>query len=167
PAIWAQGLAASALVHAAGAGALLISLVPDPVPHQPNPESALNLQAHRIPRSEAVPQAAEGEQAPESEAQSQGLNAGAIPQSAARLQAPAPDRVVSASPQAASLAPAAAQPPELAPAQAQSAKLTSASAPSASLASTPPDAQQASAGDLQPATAAPAVAALQQAAAAA
>ncbi|KIC14351.1 hypothetical protein RA20_20615, partial [Leisingera sp. ANG-Vp] len=89
------------MVHAAGAGALLISLVPDPVPQQPNPESSLNLQAHRIPRSEAVPQAAEGEQAPESEAQSQGLNAGAIPQSAAKPHAPAPDRVAEAAPQAA------------------------------------------------------------------
>ncbi|KIC24032.1 hypothetical protein RA24_20840, partial [Leisingera sp. ANG-M6] len=108
PAIWALGLAASALVHAAGAGALLISLTPDPLPQQPTPESSLNLQAHRIPRSEAVPQAAEGEQAPESQAQSQGLAAGSIPQSKALPKAPAAD----------TLTPAAAKAPAAAPAQA-------------------------------------------------
>ncbi|MBY6067863.1 DUF4384 domain-containing protein [Leisingera aquaemixtae] len=121
PAIWALGLAASSLVHAAGAGALLISLTPDPLPQQPTPESSLNLQAHRIPRSEAVPQAAEGAQAPESQPQSQGLAAGSIPQSKALPQAPAADSLASAAPPADSLPPAAAS------------RLASTAAPAASL----------------------------------
>ncbi|MEX0305226.1 MAG: DUF4384 domain-containing protein [Leisingera sp.] len=167
PAIWALGLAASALVHAAGAGALLISLTPDPVPQQPNPESSLNLQAHRIPRTEAVPQTAEGEQAPESEAQTQGLAAGAVPQSQARPQTPAADHVASAPPQAATLTPAASKPAAAAPAEAESAQLASAGLPSASLASARPEPQQASSAKLQPAAAAPAAAAFLPAAAAA
>ncbi|WP_027260182.1 DUF4384 domain-containing protein [Leisingera aquimarina] len=133
PAIWALGLAASALVHAAGAGALLISLIPEPVPQQPNPESNLNLQAHRIPRSKAVHRAPEGEQASESQAQSQGLAAGSIPQSKAAPKAPAADRLASAAPLAASLAPAATQVSAAPPALAPPSKLASTSAPAASL----------------------------------
>ncbi|KID07637.1 DUF4384 domain-containing protein [Leisingera sp. ANG1] len=123
PAIWALGLAASAVVHAGGAGALLISLTPDPLPQQPTPESSLNLQAHRIPRSEAVPQAAESEQAPESQAQSQGLAAGSIPQSKAQPKAPAAD----------TLTPAAAKAPAAAPAQAPADRLASAAPAAAAL----------------------------------
>ncbi|EDZ44844.1 TonB, C-terminal domain protein, partial [Rhodobacterales bacterium Y4I] len=123
PAKWALGLAASALVHAGGAAALLISLTPDPLPQQPAPESALNLQAHRVPRSEAVPQAAKGAQAPESKSQSQGLSAGSIPQSRAQPKAPEADRLASAAPPAAPLAPAVTQSPAAAPANAPSNKL--------------------------------------------
>ncbi|UWQ81379.1 DUF4384 domain-containing protein (plasmid) [Leisingera sp. S132] len=119
PAIWALGLSASALVHAAGAGALLISLTPDPLPQQPTPESSLNLQAHRIPRSEAVPQTAESEQASESKGQTQGLAAGSIPQSRAQPTAPAAD----------SLKPAAAKTSAAAPARAPAGRLASAAAP--------------------------------------
>ncbi|MDC0660500.1 DUF4384 domain-containing protein [Leisingera sp. SS27] len=119
PAIWALGMAASALVHTAGAGALLISLAPDPLPQQPAPESSLNLQAHRIPRSEAVPQAAESEQAPESQAHTQGLAAGSIPQSKAQPKAPAAD----------SLEPAAAKASAAPQSQAPADRLASAAAP--------------------------------------
>ncbi|MFY0312216.1 DUF4384 domain-containing protein [Leisingera sp. D0M16] len=167
PAIWALGLAASALVHAGGAAALLISLTPDPLPQQPTPQSNLNLQAHRIPRSEAVPQTPEGEQAPESQAQSQGLAAGSIPLSRAQPKTPAADRLASAAPPAASLAPAAARAPAAAPAHAPSNKLASASAPAARLPGVRPAAQSAQVAEPQSAQAAPAQAALQQAAPAA
>ncbi|WP_323775917.1 DUF4384 domain-containing protein [Leisingera sp.] len=163
PAIWALGLATSALVHAAGAGALLISLTPDPVPQQPNPESRLNLQAHRIPRSEAVAQAPEGEQAPESEAQTQGLDAGAIPQSQARPQAPAADRLTSAAPAAANLAPSTAQAPAAAPVRTAGNRLASTAVPAVSLAGSRPAPQQANSAELPSATAAPAPAAFQPA----
>ncbi|WP_291730276.1 DUF4384 domain-containing protein [Leisingera sp. F5] len=167
PGIWALGLAASALVHAAGAGALLISLVPDPVPQQPNPESSLNLQAHRIPRSQAVPQAAEGEQAPESEAKSQGLSAGAIPQSNARPQAPQADPLASAVPAAASLPSAAAPAVAVAAAQVAGNKLASANVPAAGLPGYAPEPQQVQTSEPASEKAAPAAAAPQQAQAAA
>lgn len=157
PATWALGLAASALVHAGGAAALLISLTPNPLPQQPTPESSLNLQAHRIPRSEAVPQAPQGEQAPESQAQSQGLAASSIPRSKAQAKTPA----------AASLAPAAAQAPAAAPAHAPSSKLASAPASAAHLPDVRPAAFSAQVAEPQSAQAAPAQAALQQAAPAA
>ncbi|WP_264214483.1 DUF4384 domain-containing protein [Leisingera thetidis] len=166
PAIWALGLAASALVHAAGAGALLISLVPGPVPQQPAPQSRLDLQAHRIPRSEAVPQAPESEQAPESGAQSQGLAAGSVPLSKAQPKAPAADRLASAAPPAASLAPSAAQAAAASAAQAPSSKLASAAAPAARLPDVRPAARPAQPSEPQPASAAPAPAAVQPAAAA-
>ncbi|UWQ43679.1 DUF4384 domain-containing protein (plasmid) [Leisingera aquaemixtae] len=171
PAIWVLGLAASALVHAGGAAALLISLTPDPLPQQPAPESALNLQAHRIPRSEAVPQAAKGKQAPESQAQSQGLSAGSIPLSKAHSKAPAASRLASAAPPATSLAPAAAQAPAASPAaspaQALPDKLVSASAPAASLPDVRPAVLAAVATEPRSAQAAPATVAVQPAAAAA
>lgn len=166
-AIWALGLAASALVHAGGAAALLISLTPDPLPQQPAPESALNLQAHRVPRSEAVPQAAEGAQAPESKSQSQGLSAGSIPQARAQPKAPEADRLTSAAPPAAPLAPAVPQSPAAAPANAPSNKLASASAPAASLPHVRPAVLAAVAAAPQSARAAPAPAAVQAAPAAA
>ncbi|AHD03804.1 DUF4384 domain-containing protein [Leisingera methylohalidivorans] len=150
PAIWALGLAGSALVHAAGAGALLISLAPDPVPQQPAPESSLNLEAHRIPRSEARPQAAESEQAPESAAQSQGLSAGAVPQSRARAQAPAADRLAAAAAPAASLTAAAAQAAAALPAQVSENRLASAEAPAPRLSAARPDSQQAQAAEPAP-----------------
>ncbi len=129
PAIWALGFAASALVHAAGAGALLISLAPDPLPQQPAPESSLNLQAHRIPRSDAVPQTAESEQIPESTAQSQGLSAGSIPQSRARPKAPPAD----------SLVPAAAKASAAIQSQAPADRLASAAAPLSAAPAAQPD----------------------------
>ncbi|CUH98450.1 DUF4384 domain-containing protein [Leisingera aquaemixtae] len=167
PAIWVLGLAASALVHAGGAAALLISLSPDPLPQQPAPESALNLQAHRIPRSEAVPQAAKGKQAPESQAQSQGLSAGSIPLSKAHSKAPAASRLASAAPPATSLAPAAAQAAAAFPAQALPDKLVSTSAPAASLPDVRPSVLAAVATEPRSAQAAPAAVAVQPAAAAA
>lgn len=164
PAIWALGLAASALVHAGAAAALLISLTPDPLPQQPAPQSRLDLQAHRIPRSQAVPQAPEGAQATESQTQSQGLAAGSIPQSKARPKPPATNRLASAAPPAASLAAAAAPATAAAPADAPSSKLASASAPAAPMPGIRPAVLPAQAAEPQSAPAAPVQAALQQAA---
>ncbi|MBQ4824228.1 DUF4384 domain-containing protein [Leisingera sp. HS039] len=164
PAIWALGLAASALVHAAGAGALLISLTPDPLPQQPAPESSLNLQAHRIPRSEAVPQVVEGQQATESEAQSQGLDAGAVPQSSARPQALPANRLASAAPAAASLSPSAAPSPAANPASNTGQKLAGAPAQAASLTVARPARQQAKTVEPAAGKALPAQAELQAAA---
>lgn len=143
---WALGLGASALLHLAAGAALLVSLIPDPTPQQPSPQSSLNLQAHRIPRSQAVPQPAEGAQAAESTGQSQGVTAGDIPRTRARPQAPTANRLPAAPPPAATLstaAPAATaavtSPPPSSP------KLAATSAPSAPLAAASAQTQSATA----------------------
>ncbi|WP_424979492.1 DUF4384 domain-containing protein [Leisingera sp. S232] len=139
PAIWALGLAASALVHAAGAGALLISLAPDPLLQQPTPESSLSLQSHRIPRTAAISQVAEGEEAFESKGQTQGLAAGSIPRSRARPKAPAADSLKPAAAKAAAAAPAQAPANRLASAAPAAAPLPNAAAPLTSAPVAQPD----------------------------
>ena len=66
-AIWAAGLAGSCLAHAAIAGALLISLRPDPLVDQPTPQSSLTMAAQRLNRSQAIPQETQGQPAPQAD----------------------------------------------------------------------------------------------------
>lgn len=100
-ALWAAGLAISALAHA-GAGAVLWAAIrPDPVADQPLPETRLDMQAVQLERTEARAAEARPESAARADAAGTALDPGAIPQNRAR---PA------ALPTAAALAPARARP---------------------------------------------------------
>lgn len=82
---WTAGLAVSALIHAAGFGGLLLAVRPDEVEDQPVPPSELDVQAYQLDRTSAREAEPEAEAASESDAQGAPVDAGAIPQSRARL----------------------------------------------------------------------------------
>ncbi|WP_158979851.1 DUF4384 domain-containing protein [Parasedimentitalea maritima] len=98
PGIWAGGILGSALAHLGFAALLLWSLRPDTVENQPSPQSELQLQAYRIPRSEAVPQAPTADPAAQADTQGEGLATGEIPKSTASSMVPQSDQIEPARP---------------------------------------------------------------------
>lgn len=134
---WALALGASALLHAAAAGALLLSLTPEPPPQQPTPQSSLNLQAHRIPRAEAIPQPAKGAQATESKGKSQGLSAGDLPRSKAQSQPPPTSALAAATAPTAALPQTPATPTAAAQSQTSGRRLVGSAPPATQLPAAP------------------------------
>jgi hypothetical protein len=95
---WAAGLAASAMVHVAGAGVLLAALTPDPVPVQPAPTARLDMRALAVERAAAQQAEPRSGAARESDAAGAAIAAGAISASRAQASAPAPLRAAAAAP---------------------------------------------------------------------
>lgn len=84
PGIWVGGVVGSTLAHLGFAALLLWSIKPEAIDPQPSPQSELQLQAYRIPQSEAVPLEPKADAAAESDAQGEGVAEGAVPQSSAQ-----------------------------------------------------------------------------------
>ena len=63
--LWASGLTASAVAHAAVAGILVATLKPEPVTEQPTPRSKLDVEAYELERTAAQQTQPEAESAPE------------------------------------------------------------------------------------------------------
>ncbi|NIZ62575.1 hypothetical protein DL239_16510 [Sedimentitalea sp. CY04] len=103
PAIWLGGLSGSALAHLGFAAVLMWSMRPDPVDQQPSPQSELQLQAYRVPRTEAIPQAPKSDPASQSETRGEGVAAGAVPQSTAQSLTPDADQLAQAQPDSTAL----------------------------------------------------------------
>ncbi|PCJ07755.1 MAG: hypothetical protein COB16_10025 [Rhodobacteraceae bacterium] len=103
PGIWVGGVFGSVLAHLGLAALLLWSLHPDPVDHQPSPQSELQLQAYRIPRSEAVLQEPEGDPAAQGDSRGEGLAAGAVPQSKAQSLTPQRSKIAQSPPSSTTL----------------------------------------------------------------
>lgn len=103
PAIWLGGVAGSALAHLGFAALLVWSLRPDPVDQQPSPQSELQMQAYRVPRTEAVPQAPKSDPVAQSEARGEGVAAGSVRQSTAQSITPKASQVAQAQPDSTAL----------------------------------------------------------------
>ncbi|MCC0046474.1 MAG: DUF4384 domain-containing protein [Rhodobacteraceae bacterium] len=134
PALWLSGLAVSVALHA-GAALLLPGLwAPEPVEDQPMPEAKLEMTSYEVAHADAVPQATEGEAAPEAAAK------GAV----ARQDAVPVTRAEPARPKAAAAAPVAPRADALAALAAPAATPPSAPDPAPILAAAPvaPDAAQ-------------------------
>ena len=79
PALWLSGLAVSVALHA-GAALLLPGLwAPEPVEDQPMPEAKLEMTSYEVAHADAVPQATEGEAAPEAAAKGAVARQDAVP----------------------------------------------------------------------------------------
>ncbi|AZV81060.1 DUF4384 domain-containing protein (plasmid) [Parasedimentitalea marina] len=103
PAIWFGGVLGSGLAHLGFAAALIWSLQPDQVEQQPSPQSELQLQAYRVPRTEAEPQAPQSDPAAQSQARGEGIAAGAVPQSTAQSLTPKASPLAQTSPDSTAL----------------------------------------------------------------
>ncbi|MEP5729445.1 MAG: DUF4384 domain-containing protein [Sulfitobacter sp.] len=124
--IWAAALTASTLVHIGAAVGLLAALQPEPIADQPVPESQLNVQAHKVTRSDAAEQETTSDAVDADAPQGTALGAGAVAQSEATARAlpsetpqvsdPTPDAVTASTPKQPVLTAAL---PSLAPASAQ------------------------------------------------
>ncbi|WIY27810.1 DUF4384 domain-containing protein [Parasedimentitalea psychrophila] len=115
PAIWFAGLSGSVLAHLGFAAVLLWSLQPDPVDQQPSPQSELQLQSYRVPRTEAVPQRPAADPAAQSEAGGEAVAAGAVPQSTAQSIAPKGSQLAQAQPDSTALTAKQDPPPQAKP----------------------------------------------------
>lgn len=135
PAIWALGLATSAVLHLGAGAGLMAALQPEAVENQPVPESRLNVQAQQVSRSEATQRMPQSEAAEPATPDATALATGAIPQSsavpqaapieAARLQSPQ-SRAQIATPTAPQMGQAAQVQPDAAAAQPSSPATTAA-----------------------------------------
>ena len=142
PGIWFGGVSGSALAHIGFAALLLWSLRPDPVDHQPNPQSELKMQAYRVPHSTAIPQEAQGDPAAQTEARKEGVTAGAIPQSSAKPITSQGSQVEPLQPKTTALNASLAPPPQAEPVAAQMNRLSQSAVQPAKLsAATQPAAQ--------------------------
>ena len=98
PLLWAGGIAGSLLAHVAAFGFLNLSVQPDPTPTQPKPETKLAMDTYAVDRQKAAEAQAETETAQEQNAQSEGLDAGAIPQSRAEAASAKSDPISAQTP---------------------------------------------------------------------
>lgn len=94
--LWALGFGGSACAHLAGFAALMPFLSPKPIPQQPNPQSALTLEAHQIPRSTAQEQQATPDPSTQLPSQGDSLGSTALAQTTARISPPDLSRVAPA-----------------------------------------------------------------------
>lgn len=79
-ALWAVGLAGSALVHLAAGGLYLVTRTFDEVPDQPGPESRLRMDTVTAPTETAQEHEPQSDAAREAQADGADLNAGVVPQ---------------------------------------------------------------------------------------
>ena len=92
-ALWAGGMAGSALVHGGVLAILLTTMDPDPVTEQPMPTSEIEVQAYQLDRTTAREQRPNSQPTETRDATGARVAAGAIPQSrASAIDAPAQDR---------------------------------------------------------------------------
>jgi len=115
---WALGLVGSVIAHVGLLSLLLFAIRPDPVTEQPMPASELEVQAYLLERTEAREQQPESQQADVNTPDGTALDAGAIPQSRARVTPPVIEPVFlekSHPPLAAETRKAAARIPPIAP----------------------------------------------------
>ena len=130
--LWAAGLAASLALHAAAAVAFIATRSLEAPPAQDAPRSRLRLDTLSVPQADAVPQDAQGEEAPAQDAGGASLPAGTVPRSRAAPTPPVATRLSDASRSG------EAQAPLVLPAeQLDSAPPTAAPLPSAGLSATP------------------------------
>lgn len=136
PGIWLGGVTSSALLHLGLAALLLWSLRPDTVDQQPSPQSELQLQAYRVPYSQAVPQPPQADPAAQSEASGEGVAAGAMPQSKAQSLPPPSSQVEQARPSSTVVTATQDPAPQAKPLAADASPLTPATPPSDQLTAT-------------------------------
>lgn len=105
PLLWAAGLAGSLIFHAALLAMLWLAIRPHPVAEQPMPQTRIDVQAQRMDRVEARPEAPRPEAARQDAAEGTQVAAGSIRRTRAETQTPRPDRLHDAAP-----APEAARP---------------------------------------------------------
>jgi len=134
--IWLGGVTGSALLHLGFAALLLWSLRPEPVDQQPSPQSELQMQAYRVPRSEAVPQQPQADPAAQSDAKGEGMAAGAVPQSQAQSLPPPSSQVDQTRPSSIAVTATQDPAPQAKPLTAEANPLTPAALPSDQLAAT-------------------------------
>ncbi|PCH74386.1 MAG: hypothetical protein COC12_03790 [Rhodobacteraceae bacterium] len=84
-ATWIFGLLGSIIAHFAILAVLLIAIQPDPITKQPMPTSELEVQAYQLDRTKAVEQAPRSQQAKADTPEGAALDAGAIPESKAKV----------------------------------------------------------------------------------
>jgi hypothetical protein len=92
-AIWAGGVAGSAIVHGAVLALVLIAVDPEPVTEQPMPSSEIEVQAHQLERTTAREQKPENQHTETNDAAGTSVAAGAIAQSRASAIQATPDTV--------------------------------------------------------------------------
>ncbi len=136
PGIWLGGVTGSALTHLGFAALLLWSLRPDPVDKQPSPQSELQMQAYRVPRSEAVPREPQLDPAAQSDAKGEDMAAGAVPQSQAQNLPPPSSQLEQARPSSTVVTATQDPAPQAKPLAANANLLTPAAPPSNQLAAT-------------------------------
>lgn len=136
PSIWLGGVTGSALLHLGLAALLLWSLRPDPVDQQPSPQSELQMQSYRVPRSEAVPQQPQADPAAQSDAKGEGMAAGAVPQSQAQSLPPPSSQVEQARPSSTVVTATQDPAPQAKPLATEANSLTPAAPPSDQIAAT-------------------------------
>ncbi|MCB1363810.1 MAG: hypothetical protein KDK02_06785, partial [Rhodobacteraceae bacterium] len=83
-AIWAAGLGASVVLNAALAGLVWLSIRPVPIAEQAMPQTRIDVQAHRLDRTEARPAEARGNPARTAPATGAPLSPGAIAKARAK-----------------------------------------------------------------------------------
>lgn len=82
---WGFGFLGSIIAHITILAVLLIAIKPDPVTEQPMPTSELEVQAYQLDRTKAVEQAPQSQQAKADTPEGAALDAGAIPESRAKV----------------------------------------------------------------------------------
>jgi hypothetical protein len=95
-AIWAGGVAGSAIVHGAVLALVLIAVDPEPVTEQPMPSSEIEVQAHQLERTTAREQKPENQPTETNDAAGTSVAAGAIAQSRASAVQATPETVKAA-----------------------------------------------------------------------
>ena len=86
--LWAGAAVGSVAVHAGFLALIWVAIQPDPVTQQPMPTSELEVQAYQLDRVKAVEQPPDSQQTDANTPDGQALDAGAIPQSRARVAQP-------------------------------------------------------------------------------
>lgn len=96
PLIWGAGLLCSLALHVGAGAVLLRSVEPEPVVHQPVPETRMQLSAHQVKQSQAVEAQPDARPANAQDTSGARLNENAIPQNRASAAEP-PSQQVTAS----------------------------------------------------------------------